>query len=333
MSVLKKIHATLDTMAPADRQIGQFIVDNPDEMLQLSSAALAEQTGRSQSSVVKFSQKLGYASYQQLKLAVSEAKARQWHAPAGMVHGSIERGDGYMTVLQKLVASKLASMQQTMSINAEQTIGDVLDRLDKADRIHLAGVSAGVFTLDGLAKLDRDGTVFPIELSVGEAPTDEDRRWAPDIAGSDWLTTLDFAMRNFKDESFIQQFLSPKVIRDLKLFSVLDDDRDSRLRVTAIHNDSGYREIREMLAQQYNLSQLEPNIQVAHVDLHRARSLTLRHVQSDRRPLDEGFEEVLKHVARLWGFTVRLETVFEDGRSEMTHETKVEKRRRYALSA
>ncbi len=70
-----------------------------------------------------------------------------------------------------------------------------------------------------------------------------------------------------------------------------------------------------------------------HVDLHGDRSLTLRHVQSDRRPLDEGFEEVLKHVARLWGFTVRLETVFEDGRSEMTHETKVEKRRRYALSA
>ncbi|VVE67421.1 SpoVR family protein [Pandoraea captiosa] len=166
-----------------------------------------------------------------------------------------------------------------------------------------------------------------------EDPTEEDRQWAPDIAGSDWLKTLDFAMRNFKDESFIQQFLSPKVIRDLKLFSVLDDDRDSRLRVTAIHNDAGYREIREMLAQQYNLSQLEPNIQVAHVDLHGDRSLTLRHVQSERKPLDDSFEEVLKHVARLWGFTVRLETVFEDGRSEMTHETKVEKRRRYALSA
>ncbi|QBC33085.1 MULTISPECIES: SpoVR family protein [Pandoraea] len=166
-----------------------------------------------------------------------------------------------------------------------------------------------------------------------EAPTEEDRQWAPDIAGTDWLTTLDFAMRNFKDESFIQQFLSPKVIRDLKLFSVLDDDRDSRLRVTAIHNDAGYREIREMLAQQYNLSQLEPNIQVSHVDLHGDRSLTLRHVQSERKPLDDSFEEVLKHVARLWGFTVRLETVFEDGRNEMTHETKVEKRRRYALSA
>ncbi len=142
MSILRKIQATLDTMAPADRQIGQYIVDNPDQMLRLSSAALAEETGRSQSSVVKFSQKLGYAGYQDLKLAVSEAKAQEWSVPAGMVHGTIERGDGYIAVLQKLVASKLASMQQTISANSEQNIGKVLKLLDEADRIHLAGVGA-----------------------------------------------------------------------------------------------------------------------------------------------------------------------------------------------
>ena len=59
MSVLKKINAKLDGMAPGDREIGQYIVDNPDQMLRLSTAALAAEIGRSQSSVVKFSQKLG----------------------------------------------------------------------------------------------------------------------------------------------------------------------------------------------------------------------------------------------------------------------------------
>src|SRR5690606_14253391 len=33
---------------------------------------------------------------------------------------------------------------------------------------------------------------------ICENPTDEDRAWFPDFAGSNWLTTLDFAMRNFK---------------------------------------------------------------------------------------------------------------------------------------
>ncbi|WP_454855653.1 MurR/RpiR family transcriptional regulator [Rhizobium binxianense] len=142
MSILKKINAKLDLMAPADRQIGQFIVDNPDQMLRLSSAALAAETGRSQSSVVKFSQKLGYAGYQELKLAVSEAKAQEWQVPAGFIHGSIEVGDGYLTILQKLIGSKLLSMQQTVAVNNEQDIGRALQALNDARRIHMAGVGA-----------------------------------------------------------------------------------------------------------------------------------------------------------------------------------------------
>ncbi|TXI10269.1 MAG: MurR/RpiR family transcriptional regulator [Rhizobium sp.] len=142
MSILKKISAQLEIMAPADRQIGQFIVNNPDQMLRLSSAALAIETGRSQSSVVKFSQKLGYAGYQELKLAVSEAKAQEWQAPAGMIHGTIEVGDGYLTILQKLLGSKMQAMQQTISVNNEADIEKALEALHGARRIHLAGVGA-----------------------------------------------------------------------------------------------------------------------------------------------------------------------------------------------
>ncbi|RUU47112.1 MurR/RpiR family transcriptional regulator [Mesorhizobium sp. M6A.T.Ce.TU.002.03.1.1] len=142
MSVLKKIEAKLETMAPGDRQIGQFIIDNPDQMLRLSTAALAAEIGRSQSSVVKFSQKLGYVSYQELKLAVSEAKAQEWQVPAGVIHGSIEVGDSFQIILKKLTGSKLLSMQQTVAANSERIISRALEMLDRARRIHLVGVGA-----------------------------------------------------------------------------------------------------------------------------------------------------------------------------------------------
>lgn len=147
---------------------------------------------------------------------------------------------------------------------------------------------------------------------ICEHPTEEDRRWFPDIAGSDWLTTVKFAMQNFKDESFILQFLSPKVIRDLKLFSILDDDHKDELLVPAIHDESGYHTIRELLAAQYNLGNREPNVQVWSVDRRGDRSLTLRHQQHDRKPLGGSTEEVLKHLHRLWGFDVHLESMQDD---------------------
>ncbi len=148
---------------------------------------------------------------------------------------------------------------------------------------------------------------------ICEHPTVEDRRWFPELAGSDWVTSLDFAMRNFKDESFIAQYLSPKLIRDFKLFAMVDDDTDDKLEVAAIHDDAGYRAVRQLLAEQYNLGNREPNIQVSEVDVFGDRSLSLRHYMHDRRPLGESTQEMLRHVARLWGYTVRIDSVDRNG--------------------
>jgi stage V sporulation protein R len=144
---------------------------------------------------------------------------------------------------------------------------------------------------------------------ICENPTDEDREWFPDIAGSDWQKTLDYAMRHFKDESFIGQYLSPRIMRDFRLFSIVDDSTQKELEVSAIHDESGYRRVREALSRQHDLNWREPNIQVWNVNLRGDRSLTLRHTRNNDRPLDNGAEEVVKHVARLWGFRVRLESV------------------------
>jgi stage V sporulation protein R len=141
-------------------------------------------------------------------------------------------------------------------------------------------------------------------------PTPEDREWFPDFAGSgDWIKTLDYAMRHFKDESFVGQYLSPRLMRDFRLFSIVDDASRRELEVAAIHDDMGYRRVREALSKQYDLNWREPNIQVWNVNLRGDRSLTLRHTRHNDRPLDNGAEEVVKHVARLWGFRVRLESV------------------------
>ena len=155
---------------------------------------------------------------------------------------------------------------------------------------------------------------------ICENPTPEDRDWFPDIAGRDWMKVLDFAMRNFKDESFIAQFLSPNLIRELHLFAIRDDDREEAIEVTAIHDDQGYRRVRQALAEQYNLGTREPNVQVYNVDRRGDRSLTLRHFCHNRRPLADSAEEMLKHIRRLWGFTVRLESVDENGRIQLVGE-------------
>ncbi|MDP0589150.1 MAG: SpoVR family protein [Candidatus Endonucleobacter bathymodioli] len=146
-----------------------------------------------------------------------------------------------------------------------------------------------------------------------ENPTKEDKYWFPDIAGSDWLETVHFAMRNFKDESFILQYLSPKVMRDMHLFCINDDEENSYLEVNAIHNEIGYRSLRESLSAQYNLGNREPNIQIYSVNIRGDRSLMLRHYMHQKRPLEsKNTQEIIKHIHRLWHFDVKLESVDTD---------------------
>jgi spore cortex formation protein SpoVR/YcgB (stage V sporulation) len=142
---------------------------------------------------------------------------------------------------------------------------------------------------------------------ICEHPTEEDKYWFPEIAGSDWLATVKFAMQNFKDESFVQQFLSPEVMRKFRMFSVVDDSKKDVLMIGAIHDDSGFRQLRQSLSYQYNLSMNEPNIQVWSVNLRGDRSITLRHVRQQGRPLADTSSAVLKHLHYLWKFDVHLE--------------------------
>ena len=152
---------------------------------------------------------------------------------------------------------------------------------------------------------------------ICEQPTAEDRAWFPEIAGKDWLETLHFAMKNFKDESFIAQFLSPKLMRDFHLFKLHDNEHNDFIEVAAIHNSEGYHKLRESLSAQYNLSNHEPNIQVYDVHLRGDRSLTLRYVPNQGVPLAESKQEVLKHLHRLWGFNVKLEQEGKNGKATL----------------
>lgn len=147
-----------------------------------------------------------------------------------------------------------------------------------------------------------------------EEPTDEDRKHFPNIVGKPWIPTLMDAMERFKDESFILQFLSPKVARDFKLFCIKDDAEEDEYVVTSIHDDSGFRALREDLASQYRLAERELQIEVAKYNFKGDRALTLQHTMRNGIPIDEGEAlETLKHFHYLWGHPVILHSVDQDG--------------------
>ncbi len=154
------------------------------------------------------------------------------------------------------------------------------------------------------------------------APEDEDRHWFPDIAGTkDVMAVLRDVWANYRDESFVSQYLSPRLIREMRMFQIHDDPaRVGGIDVQAIQNERGYRRIRGELSKQYDVGWTDPNIEVVDVDLAGDRRLILHHTIINGRLLAEtDAKSVLQHLADLWGYDVVLREINLQGHALKEH--------------
>jgi stage V sporulation protein R len=149
-----------------------------------------------------------------------------------------------------------------------------------------------------------------------ENPTAEDKEWFPRLAGKRrWQEAVQEAVFEHRDDSFIQQYLSPKVIRDLKMFSLAlnydevdDDDAAMPAIVSEIHDDVGYRNIRVNLAKSMERINYVPQIKVVGADMEGDRILKLAYEPYMGRSIQmEDADIVTDYVDFLWGYPVELD--------------------------
>lgn len=142
---------------------------------------------------------------------------------------------------------------------------------------------------------------------VCKEPTEEDKRWFPHLIGENWIEQAKNAAFNFKDESFILQYLSPTLMRKMKMFSILDDSSKPYLEVTHISNEDGYKELRSNLSKMYDRARRIPDIQIIEARVKGDRQLTLKHTSIDDIPLNEKEKiQTLKYFKDLWGYEVKI---------------------------
>ena len=142
-------------------------------------------------------------------------------------------------------------------------------------------------------------------------PTAEDREYFKDIAGcGDHMNVLRDVWANYRDESFILQYLSPRLVRHFGMFHVTDNAEEAHLKVEAIHDERGYLAIKRALARHYDPAYFTPDIQVVDVNLAGDRKLIVKHRATNRVLLEEkDARQVLQHIADLWGYDVVMSEV------------------------
>lgn len=96
-----------DSLSRADKQIADFLIENPGKILPLSITELAERCGVSEATIVRFSKKFGFGGYQQLKIAI----AKEEHTRP--VNENITKEDSPYDIFTKVCDDIYCSLEKT----------------------------------------------------------------------------------------------------------------------------------------------------------------------------------------------------------------------------
>jgi len=150
MSCLVKLRAVRDELSANEKKIADFILDNSALIRDYSSQNLAASVGVSQSSIVKFAQKLNYRGFTDLKLAIHESVVINVNGESVDDKGlkGEEPPDSIVTQIYNI---KNDALLTTMQLNEETRLLSAVKKLEDSQRIQVLGMGSGSLVADNFA--------------------------------------------------------------------------------------------------------------------------------------------------------------------------------------
>lgn len=229
--VISRLTNNQDRMSENERRIARAVLDAPADVMSISSQELARRCQVSQSSIIKFCQKMGLSGFPALKIALSAEVARSERVQ--QIHGDIFSDDSLGAVARKLFDSKVSALSNTMQLNANERIEAAVSLLEKANRIILFGVGgSGLVARDLASKLTKFGKAVleggdtHIQLANVASLTPDDLLMVISYSGSkrEPLAALHHAMEHDVPTIFLGAFPKDMPTPDVVLKCVADEN-------------------------------------------------------------------------------------------------------------
>lgn len=139
MSALAKLRTERGRMSAMDRRIADYILANSQLLRDYSSQQLADALKISQSSVVKFAQRLGYKGYPDLKLSITEAVARASAVDGAVRVAATPSDDPDAARSDALWQSKTDATRETRGLARGPALAEAARWLADAEMLFVAG--------------------------------------------------------------------------------------------------------------------------------------------------------------------------------------------------
>jgi DNA-binding MurR/RpiR family transcriptional regulator len=144
----------MSTLTPKEQQIAMFILDFPNDVVNMSVDELASACGTSASSVVRLCKSAGYSGYKELCRALSTDLALNQNDT--ITYTDIRPGDSVDSIVRNVCMSNMKAIENTMSMLNTGDLENAVNAIAKANRVDFYGIgSSGTVALDARNKFMR----------------------------------------------------------------------------------------------------------------------------------------------------------------------------------
>ncbi|MGL5100778.1 MAG: MurR/RpiR family transcriptional regulator, partial [Fusobacteriaceae bacterium] len=143
MSTLIKLKEMRENFSKTDEKIADYINDNLSKIRLINTYELAESSGVSQASIVRFAKKMGFSGFPEFKISLAEAiKGEASDEKLELIDKEIKIDDRTADIAEKLLRRNISSLEKTLKTINLKNIEQAVDALKGARKILVIGAGS-----------------------------------------------------------------------------------------------------------------------------------------------------------------------------------------------
>ena len=230
-SVINQICASMDLFFDTEKKIGDYIVRNPQKVVDMTVGELAKECGVSEASVSRFCKRIELKGFHHLKISLARELVDAKDDGEISGHISVDDMEGS---LRGILSNKMEELRQTVAMIDREELKKILDVINNADTVLMAAVGNTIpVAMDGAYKLNQIG------IRAMSTPI-----WETELGYSYNMTDKDVvvAISNSGESTGVIQILEAAKSRGAVAISITNNARSSVAELSTYHITTATRE-------------------------------------------------------------------------------------------
>lgn len=156
-----KINSYYNSFTKTEKKVADYVLDKSNDVMYYSITELADKTGVGESTVLRFSRKLGFSGFQDFKLSV----AQDQNEPLNFQDEEIQQTDNVNLLINKVIRKQMKSLEDNLQLIDNDSIERALSLILNSRKVTFFGVgSSGITAYQASSSMLRLGVKCEYQL-------------------------------------------------------------------------------------------------------------------------------------------------------------------------